>query len=152
MKICMPVDQINGLESEIFPNFRGAPSLLVIDSDSCECVGIDAANGACSATPVLIDAIVCSGGIGRGMFNGLRSRGIRVFNTDAFTVAEALTELAEGRLEEVRRAVQDYGFDPDCIHAIGMLDEIQSGLQAEPAPEGAAYVARYRVKHRPAMV
>ena len=36
--------------------------------------------------------------------------------------------------------------------AIGMLDEIQSGLPAEPAPEGAAYVSRDRVKHRPAMV
>ena len=101
MKICMPVDQINGLESEIFPNFRGAPALLLIDSDSRECVGIDAADGACSATPVVIDAIVCSGGIGRGMFNGLRSRGIRVFNTGAITVADALTELADGRLEEV---------------------------------------------------
>jgi len=100
MKICMPVDQINGLESEIFPNFRGAPALLLIDSDSREFVGIDAANGACSATPVVIDAIVCSGGIGRGMFNGLRSRGVRVFNTDAITVADALTELADGRLEE----------------------------------------------------
>ena len=101
MKICMPVDQLNGLDSEIFPNFRGAPSLLVIDSDSREYVGIDAANGACSATPVVVDAIVCAGGIGRGMFNGLRSRGVRVFNTDAFTVADALAELAAGRLEEV---------------------------------------------------
>jgi hypothetical protein len=58
----------------------------------------------------------------------------------------------EGRLDEVRRAVEDYGFHADCIHAIGMLDEIQSGLQPEPAPEGAAYVSRYRVKHRPAIV
>ena len=58
----------------------------------------------------------------------------------------------EGRLEEVRRAVQTYGFPPDCIHSVGMLDEIQSGLQQEPAPEGAPYVSRYRVKHRPAVV
>jgi hypothetical protein len=58
----------------------------------------------------------------------------------------------EGRLEEVRRAIQAYCFPPDCIHAIGMLDEIQSGLPPEPAPEGAAYVSRDRVKHRPAMV
>ena len=127
MKICMPVDQLNGLESEIFPNFRGAPSLLVIDSDSRECVGIDAANGACSATPVLIDAIVCSGGIGRGMFNGLRSRGIRVFNTDAFTVAEALTELAEGRLEEVNEVAccggGAHGHDESHGHAHGHGDE-----------------------------
>jgi predicted Fe-Mo cluster-binding NifX family protein len=121
MKICMPVDQINGLESEIFANFRGAPALLVIDSDSRECVGIDAADGACSATPVVIDAIVCSGGIGRGMFNGLRSRGIRVFNTDAITVADALTELADGRLEEVNEVAccggGEHGHEESHEHA-----------------------------------
>jgi hypothetical protein len=58
----------------------------------------------------------------------------------------------EDHLDEVRRAVQAYGFPPDCIYAIGMLDEIQSDLQKEPAPEGAAYVSRYRVKRRPAVV
>lgn len=58
----------------------------------------------------------------------------------------------EGRLDEVRRAVQAYGFQSDCIHAIGMLDEIQSELQSEPAPEGAAYISRHRVKRRPAVV
>ena len=101
MKICMPVDQLNGLSSEIAPNFRAAPALLVIDSVSSECVGIDASSGACHATPQRIDAIVCAGGIGRGMFNGLRSRGIQVFNSDALTVEEALAELAGGSLIEV---------------------------------------------------
>ena len=101
MKICMPVDQLNGLESEISPNFRAAPALLVIDNVSNECFGIDATSGTCSATPQQIDAIVCAGGIGRGMFNGLRSRGIRVFNTNAITVEEAMAELAAGSLEEI---------------------------------------------------
>lgn len=58
----------------------------------------------------------------------------------------------EGRLDEVRRAVQAFGFPPDCIHAIGMLDEIQAGPQAEPVPRGAECVLRYRVKHRVAVV
>ena len=101
MKICIPVDQLNGLNSEISPNFRAAPALLVIDSVSQEYLGIDASSGACGATPQQLDAIVCAGGIGRGMFNGLRSRGIRVFNTDALTVAEALAELAAGSLIQV---------------------------------------------------
>jgi hypothetical protein len=69
--------------------------------------------------------------------------------TESITLVEV--PAYEGRLDEVRRTVQAYGFQPDCIHAIGMLDEIQSDLQPEPAPEGAAYVSRYRVKHRPAM-
>ncbi len=58
----------------------------------------------------------------------------------------------EARLAEVRHSVQAYGFEPDCIHAIGMLEEIQSDLQEEPAPEGASYVSRYGVKHRPSAV
>jgi hypothetical protein len=58
----------------------------------------------------------------------------------------------EGRLDEVRRTLQAYGFPPDCIHTVGMLDEIQSELQREPAPDGASYVSRYRVKRRAAVV
>jgi hypothetical protein len=58
----------------------------------------------------------------------------------------------EGRLEEVRSAVQAYGFEPDCIRAISMLEEIQADPLKEPAPEGAAYVSRSRVKRRTAVV
>jgi len=58
----------------------------------------------------------------------------------------------EARLAEVRNSVQAYGFERECIHAIGMWEEIQSDLRVEPAPEGAAYISRYRVKHRPAVV
>ena len=58
----------------------------------------------------------------------------------------------ENRLDEVHRALQSYGFPPDCIHTIGMLDDIQSDLQRESAPEGAPYVSRYRVKRRAAAV
>ena len=48
----------------------------------------------------------------------------------------------EDRLDEVQR---------EAWLKMG-LDEIQSEFQPEPAPEGAAYVSRYRVKRRPAVV
>ena len=54
----------------------------------------------------------------------------------------------ENRLDEASRALEAYGFSPDCIHTVGMLDDIQSDLQREPAPEGSPYVSRYRVKRR----
>ena len=101
MKICLHVDQLNGLASEIAASFRAAPALLVVDSVTRQYLGIDASSGACHATPSQIDAIVCAGGVGRGMFNGLRGRGIRVFNSAALTVEEALAELAGGSLIEV---------------------------------------------------
>jgi hypothetical protein len=58
----------------------------------------------------------------------------------------------EGRLADVRHAVQAYGFAPDCIHAVSMLDDIQSDSLKEPAPEGAPYISRCRVKRRAAVV
>ena len=54
----------------------------------------------------------------------------------------------EASLGEVRHAVEAYGFEPDCIHVIGMWEELQSDRQEEPAPEGSAYISRHRVKHR----
>ena len=53
-------------------------------------------------------------------------------------------------LDEVRRALAAAEFDPSCVHAINMLDEIHSGSVTEPAPLGSPYVARYRVKCRAA--
>jgi len=101
MKVCLPVDQLNGLNSEIAPNFRASPALLLVDSDTQQTLGIDATSGSCGALPTEIDAIVCAGGIGRGMFNSLRMRGIRVFNSNALTAGEAMAELAAGSLQEV---------------------------------------------------
>lgn len=101
MKVCLPVEQLNGLDSEIAPNFRASPALLLVDSDTQQYFGIDAESGPCAVLPAQIDAIVCAGGIGRGMFNNLKLRGIRVFNSDALTAGEALAELAAGHLQEV---------------------------------------------------
>lgn len=56
----------------------------------------------------------------------------------------------EVHLNEVRRALSAAGFDPACVHAINMLDEIHSGCIAEPAPQGSPYVSSYRVKCRAA--
>ena len=56
-----------------------------------------------------------------------------------------------GRFDEVRRALEAYSFDAECVRVTGMLDEIHAGPQPEPAPPGSGYVSRYRLKHRPAL-
>ncbi len=55
-----------------------------------------------------------------------------------------------GQLDEVRKAIRSSGLDPDSVHVAAMLDEIHSQWSPEPAPPGAAYVGRYRVKSRSA--
>ena len=51
-------------------------------------------------------------------------------------------------LEEVSRALEVYGFDPSILQVTSMLHEIHSECSPEPAPAGAAYRSRYRIKHR----
>ena len=52
------------------------------------------------------------------------------------------------RLEEVRRAVAAYGFDPATVHASDMLAELQTDCPVDPAPDGAPYVEVCRRKYR----
>ncbi len=73
---------------------------------------------------------------------------------DQHEEAEAVTLVEfpayEGQLPEVRRAVEAYGFDPSGIQVTGMLAEIHAEHPLEPAPAGAAYLTRYRLKTRAA--
>lgn len=54
------------------------------------------------------------------------------------------------QLEEVRAALEAYGFDPARLRVSGMLEQLHAGGAGEPAPPGAAYVARYRHREKSA--
>ncbi len=69
------------------------------------------------------------------------------------TEATTLVEFPayEAQLDEVRAALRAYGFDAGSLHVTGMLDEIHAEYPVEPAPDGAPYVSRWRVKRRAAV-
>jgi predicted Fe-Mo cluster-binding NifX family protein len=75
--------------------------MLIVDSETRDCVNVDPGNSSCGTTTHEVDAIICAGGIGRGMFNNMRQNGVRIFNSNALTVGDALNEMAAGSLEEV---------------------------------------------------
>ena len=52
------------------------------------------------------------------------------------------------QLDDVRGALSAYGFDPRTLQVTGMLDDIHAGSPEEPAPAGARWRSRTRVKHR----
>jgi hypothetical protein len=54
------------------------------------------------------------------------------------------------RLDEVRRSLEAHGFDPATIQVVSMLEEIHAECAPEPAPTGAPYISRRRVKRRAA--
>ena len=57
----------------------------------------------------------------------------------------------EGRLVEVRTALEAYGFPADCMRAVIVLAMVLVRSRKELAPEGAPYVSRCRVKRRAAL-
>ena len=54
------------------------------------------------------------------------------------------------QLDEVEHVLEARGFDQSDIEVTSMLDEIHADIAEEPAPEGAAYLSRRRVKTRAA--
>ena len=66
------------------------------------------------------------------------------------TQAATLVEFPayQGRLTQVRAVLAAFGFDPSIVYVSGMMNAIHGERPLEPAPNGAPYQARYRVKHR----
>jgi hypothetical protein len=57
-----------------------------------------------------------------------------------------------GRLPEIRRVLELYGFPEASLHVTSMLDEIHAETSPEPAPAGAPYVSLVLVKRARAVV
>jgi len=109
MKIAFTTDG-DGLEAELDSRFGRAPKFLVYDLEAETFVVIDnkqnlnAAQGAGiqSATTVAqsgAQALV-TGHCGPKAFQVLKAAGIKVYNSDAATVAQALEQYRTGRLAE----------------------------------------------------
>ena len=108
MKVCFPVRENRGIESAVFNHFGSAPVFVVVDTGSgavAEVINRDLhhAHGACSPLKALdghqVDAVVV-GGIGGGALSGLNAAGIRVYRSEAPTIAGNVDLLRGGALVE----------------------------------------------------
>lgn len=110
MKICIPVNEDNGLDSTVCPHFGSAPMFLAVDTDTGETQAIVNHNqhhghGMCRPLAALagltLDALVV-GGIGMGTLNKLQAAGLTVYLAQHPTVARTIEALKAGELETVR--------------------------------------------------
>ena len=126
MKVCIPVKESRGLESPVFNHFGSAPVFVVVDTDSAqvsEVINRDLhhAHGQCSPLKALdghaVDAVIV-GGIGGGALAGLNRAGIRVFRSEAPTIAANIARLRQGALEEwlPGQTCGGHGHGHDCGH------------------------------------
>jgi predicted Fe-Mo cluster-binding NifX family protein len=113
MKICVPVEADNGLESQVCTHFGSAPAFMVVDTDARSCKAIVNGNqhhshGMCMPLQTLkgeqLDAMVVSG-IGTGALNKLSAANIRVYLSDHATVGQVLCAFEAGSLRLMEPAM-----------------------------------------------
>lgn len=122
MKVCIPVENDRGLESQVYGHFGSAPLFVLADTETMRVEPLANSDrghihGQCSPVKALAglkpDAVLV-GGIGPGALHGLRSLGIRVFRCDDVTVAEALRRLNAGELQEMDEVATCAGHSHGC--------------------------------------
>lgn len=130
MKVCFPVAQNHGLESQVFNHFGSAPMYLIVETDNntvAEVVNRDQqhAHGACQPLRALagqtVDAIAV-GGIGAGALSGLMQAGLKVYQAKTGTIAANLASFASQELSELTMQQvcgghgQGHGHGHGCPH------------------------------------
>jgi predicted Fe-Mo cluster-binding NifX family protein len=106
MKICIPIEADQGLESPICAHFGSAPAFLILDTDSEACRALPNDNqhhshGMCMPLAALqgqaIDALVVRG-IGRGALSKVQQAKMSVYLGTHATVGETLAAFRAGTL------------------------------------------------------
>src|SRR3989339_327987 len=109
MKICLPVNENNGLNSTLSEHFGSAPYFMIVDTDSNDCISVlnnnqHHAHGMCRPLEILghekFDGIVV-GGIGAGALNKLMAAKIKVYKTGYTTIRETVEAFKGNQLVEV---------------------------------------------------
>ncbi len=108
MKICFPVEMLQGLDSRVYEHFGSAPGFVIVDTDvntieEIKNGDLHHAHGMCQPLKALggrrIDAIAV-GGIGMGALMKLQAQGIRVFRVTLGTVGQNIQFIMKETLPE----------------------------------------------------
>jgi predicted Fe-Mo cluster-binding NifX family protein len=124
MKVCFPVQNDEGVESQVYNHFGSAPVFIVIDTEKTEVQRISNrdlhhVHGACNPIMALggqkMDALVV-GGIGGGALMKLNAMGVKVYGAEAKTVKDNLGLLKEKKLQEISMDRSCRAHEGGCGH------------------------------------
>lgn len=109
MKVCVPTQKDNGINSFAYEHFGSAPYFIIHDTDTKETKSIENTNqhhvhGSCNPMAALgNDSVyaVIVGGIGKRAIEGLNATGIKVYRSLDGTVQENVNALIKGALSEL---------------------------------------------------
>ncbi|MFH1062427.1 MAG: NifB/NifX family molybdenum-iron cluster-binding protein [Candidatus Omnitrophota bacterium] len=124
MKICFPVEEAMGLDSQVFGHFGSAPAFVVFDTETKAINTINNQNlehehGMCSPLKALdgniVDAIVV-GGIGAGAISKLNHMGIKVYRAVQGTVQANIELFKNNKQAEILVEHGCGGHGGGCAH------------------------------------
>lgn len=110
MKICIPVEEDKGIESQVCLHFGSAPGFMIVDTETGSHRLIANRNqhhghGQCTPLSALqgeeVDAMAV-GGIGGGALNKLTAANIRVYGCAKTSVAEIVADFKAGKLQPMQ--------------------------------------------------
>lgn len=110
MKLCFPVEENAGLDSQVYGHFGSAPTFLVVDTDSHEIFELknserSAPCCACATVRELgrqqVDVLLV-GAIGASALKKLCRVGLKVYQARSMKIAENLAWFSQEQLSELR--------------------------------------------------
>ena len=126
MKVCFPVLQNKGLESEVYGHFGSAPAFIIVETSDNTITNINNsdqqhAHGACDPLKKFnnekVDALIVTG-LGLGALQRLNQEGIKVFQAQSLSVKENLVKLQARSLYEFtpQQCCAGHGHGSGCGH------------------------------------
>ncbi|MCP3921865.1 MAG: diguanylate cyclase [Desulfobacterales bacterium] len=124
MKICFPVEEDKGLESEVFGHFGSAPLFVVYDTDDESISTINNqdlghVHGKCNPLKALngkmVDAVIV-GGIGAGAITKLNGMGIKVYKASEGNIKINIDLFKTSGIKEMNIEQTCGGNIGGCIH------------------------------------
>jgi predicted Fe-Mo cluster-binding NifX family protein len=126
MKVCIPVEEYRGLDSNVCGHFGSARVFALVETDTLAIEPLNSRDeqhehGACSRLKAIgggqVNAVIV-GGIGAGAIRGLNAAGIEVFGFVGGTVADAVQQFKAGALPvlNARHACGGHAAGYDCHH------------------------------------
>ena len=109
MKLCIPTETNEGLNSNVCGHFGSAPYFMIYDAETGTFEVITNTNmhhshGMCQPLSLIgdkhIDAVVCQG-MGMGAFQKLSSKGIKAYKVNAKSVEQLIKDYKGKLLEEI---------------------------------------------------
>lgn len=117
MRVCVPAETDEGLQSKLYDHFGSAPYFIIYDTERDAIDVINNTNkshihGRCHPLGVIndhkIDAVLCRG-IGLRALSKLRETGIKVYKAESTTFKDVLDEYNSNKSEEIT-------IDETCIN------------------------------------